>query len=111
MYARREELRVYSEELEALGVETVNRWTSMPSLAPTSLMSEYTDEDSREIALVDYGDVESADIVVAFTEPIDTLFVRGTRWVEFGIGLANGKTKGTHCMIVGPRENFFCHLP
>lgn len=58
-------------------------------------------------AIMDYGDVAAADIVLSFTEAYQSEHSGGGRHVEFGMGYALGKK----CVIVGEKEQIFHWLP
>jgi len=100
-------LREYKEQLEARGVSVVGRWPHIPSHAPTSEITEYTEAELLTVATTDYADVLAADTIVVFTDPLNSRWPRGSHWVEWGIGLG----RGAECIVCGPKENFFCHLP
>lgn len=55
---------------------------------------------------MDLDDVQRSDVVLAFTERPEVGYTTGGRWVEFGYAIALGIT----VIVVGPRENIFCHL-
>lgn len=126
-YTRREELRGYAAELEALGIRVVARWLDgSHQWATPALMAETEaafgpagagdvagaepPAEAFRFALDDLEDVRGADLVVSFTErPRDPVAgaSRGGRHVEFGIAYE----RGAFCMVVGWRENVFHLLP
>lgn len=61
----------------------------------------------RHRALVDIHQIGMANILIAFTCGPGKGPARGGRHVELGLALAWGK----RVIVVGPRENIFCHLP
>ena len=99
-YLHREELNGYRSELEALGIVVTSRWLATE---PRTL-SEYGDEDWRNLGLIDQEDVLSADALVCFTEPPGEAG-SGGRHVELGMALAR------RVIVVGRREHIFHHLP
>ena len=124
-YTRRLELCGYRDQLEALGYEVPARWLNgmhqldndgKPIGEDGEALVEQHDEHGsaqaspplrEKFALDDYRDVLAADVLVAFTEVPRSGNSRGGRHVELGIALGSG----IPVMIVGPRENVFCHLP
>lgn len=96
-YGRREEMAQISDYLKSKGFEITARWV-------------YGGEEglSREdIALLDFEDVDKADVVLSFTERRGTANVAGGRHVEFGYGLAKGK----RMVVIGERETVFHEHP
>jgi len=101
-FARREELQGYRADLEALGLEVTSRWLETQPRE----RSMYSDEDWRELGLVDQEDVLAADALVCFTEASGE-GGNGGRHVELGMALALGR----RVIVVGRREHIFHHLP
>jgi hypothetical protein len=101
-YTRREELNRYRVELEALGIEVTSRWLAME---PRSGF-EYSNEEWRDLALVDQEDVLAADMLVCFAEEPGE-GGNGGRHVELGMALALGRD----VVVVGRREHIFHRLP
>ncbi len=96
-FSRRTELRLYAEELKTAGFQITSDW--IYDLEP---------EAPWEIAVKGKADFDRSDALIAFTEPQRMKNgTRGGRHVEPGIALALKK----RVIIVGPRENVFCHLP
>ena len=100
-YRRRKELENYAQDLANQGWEVTSRW-----------VFGHHENDCRSptiYALEDWDDLARAQWMMAFTEePNDHgSYSRGGRHVELGMALAWGK----NVVIVGPRENVFCHLP
>jgi len=60
-----------------------------------------------KFAAEDIADVQSADMMIAFTEEPRSCASRGGRHVELGMAIAYG----IPVTIIGPRENLFCWLP
>ena len=96
-YSRRLELDSYAQQLRERGWELTSQW----------LTGLEDDMDLEDIAVQDMWDVKEADVLIAFTEPLEPRETRGGRHVELGMALAWGKP----IVVVGPRENVFCHLP
>ena len=57
-------------------------------------------------AHMDYDDVAAADVLILKALPFGTYYKGGGRQWEFGAAYALGKK----CIIVGEREQIFCHL-
>ncbi len=97
-FRRRDQFRIYSQELIADGHIITSRWLyageqqSDAHTIPPDLRLKY--------ALEDYADLQAADTVLVFTEEEDSPYSHGGRHVELG----------KEIFIVGPRENVFCHL-
>lgn len=122
-YTRREELAEHAAWLRHVGLDVTSRWLDgHHQLHPASgeplgeddeqvFEGEDDNEERRQLhatfAGEDLADVESADILVAFTELPRSGASRGGRHVELGMALAWGK----RVLVVGPRENVFCSLP
>lgn len=100
-FARRAELCEYRKQLIALGHDVQARWLDETG-------SEAMTEDAqREWALRDIDDCTAADCLIAFTEEPGCGPSRGGRHVELGLAIAMMKK----ILIIGPKENIFCHLP
>lgn len=120
-YSRREELAKYRDELRADGHLVQARWLDgghqlsdlgTPIGDSGEALVESGDcnraaELRAKFADDDWQDVNSAEIVISFTEPPRSSANRGGRHVEFGIALA----RGARCIVVGYRENIFHWLP
>lgn len=100
---RVEELNRYRAELEALGIEVTSRWLAKE---PRIGDSTYSDEEWRNLALIDQEDVLAADVLVCFTEPPGE-GGNGGRHVELGMALALGRD----VIVVGRQEHIFHRLP
>lgn len=61
----------------------------------------------EQIAVLDLGDVDKADVVISFTYTRGTPSTGGGRHVEFGYAMARGK----RLVVVAERENVFHHHP
>ena len=94
-YTRREELCDYRDTLIELGHVVTSRWLRGPNVEANEYSRFYAREDLQDIA--------SAEMVISFTEPPQSLQARGGRHVEFGVALATGKMVA----VVGYRENIF----
>lgn len=96
-YSRREELWDYAQLLESMGYEVTSRW----------LHGEEDGKTKEEIAIMDYFDCIAADIILSFTESPDVKHAQGARHAEFMLGYERGK----RCVLIGPREIIFHHMP
>ena len=107
-YARNHEMRVYADQLLAVGIKVTARWINGDHENMTGGRAEAAHRQ-RIWALEDWADLMAADVVISFTEPPGDVpgQARGGRHVEFGAALATGK----RCIVVGFRENVFHHLP
>lgn len=125
-YSRRLELCGYRDVLTGLGIDVPARWLNgshqiddvgnpigeggeaLVEHVRTEGLSPQAAAPLREkFALDDFEDVLAADILIAFTEVPRTSNSRGGRHVELGIALG----AGIPVVVIGPRENVFCHLP
>lgn len=104
-YSRIDEINRYADQLRALGFEITSRWLEGNHQAENDQLG--TGAAAERFAQEDWHDLQSAELVVSFTEAPRTSNSRGGRHVEFGAALAWGKT----CIVVGPRENVFHCLP
>ena len=96
-FDRQDELQEYADILKQKGIEVTSRWLWM-SAAYMSTPWQFKDI----CALMDYEDIERANVVISFTgDPEKTS--RGGRHVEFGIGLALKK----RMIIIGECEHIF----
>ena len=107
-YSRRDELNGYRRALEARGHVVTSRWLSgTHQLGGDGLSVQAADAERERFASEDLADVMAAEVVISFTEEPRKTNGRGGRHVEFGVAYASGKT----CVVIGPRENVFHHLP
>lgn len=104
-YARRNELREYRTQLEALGIHVTSRWLDENEPLDGN-MTHKEDTWYTHTAFVDLEDIDYADAIIFFAEDPLIGWVRGGRHVEFGYAIA--KFKLIH--IIGPKENVFHHL-
>lgn len=104
-FARQAELREVAAELRAAGVEVTSRWLG----SERALRSEDLDAHGRaaQLAQMDFEDLTSANVCIAFTEDSRAPTGRGGRHTELGIALA----LGMRVILVGPREHVFHCLP
>jgi len=100
-WQRQAALRTCRDRLVAAGVEVTSSWLDLTGPLPT------TAEEGRAAALLDLGDLDRADEVLAFTELPSIGYLTGGRHVEVGYALALGKP----IWLVGPPENVFHHHP
>lgn len=101
MYSRKAELVGYKKQLEELGHTVTSRWLTAND------ESTEAGPEWGQWALRDTEDIPPAHIIISFTQDPKQLTPRGSRHVEFGIGLALKK----RMIVVGPRENVFHWLP
>ena len=123
-YGRREELCGYREQLRAMGHDVQARWLdgghqiSDKGLPIGEHGENLVEGDSggtsdeacalrAHFARDDWEDVNTAKLVINFTEPPRSKASRGGRHVEYGIALANK----ARVIVVGYRENIFHWLP
>lgn len=96
-YARRLELLDYAKKLSDAGHIVTARWVN-------------GDEEGKtleDVAVMDFEDVQAADMVLVFTDPKGSAQTGGGRHTELGLGYALGK----RVWIVGEKEQVFHHLP
>ena len=108
-YGRRQELERYAALLKAEGHEITSSWLKgeheAKELLPVGSLEGIHERGLW--AMLDLADLEQCDMLIAFTEPPDSVHGRGGRHVELGVALATNKT----VIVCGPRENIFCNLP
>ncbi len=93
---RRKELAKKAQRLEDEGIQVTSRWLS----------SHGDDLPLVQAAKEDLEDIRKADGLLLFTQDKKHGYTTGGRFVELGYAYAKKKT----IVIVGPRENVFCHL-
>lgn len=104
-YSRRREMLLHSMDLRALGHEITSTWIYRGERDAQDNGRQIAEGSDQALwAMENLLDVLDAEVLIAFTEPPETLS-RGNRHVEFGIALGNGKK----CIVVGPRELVFHH--
>lgn len=107
-YSRNPEMRQNRDDLTPLGHVVTSRWIDQhggDQLESATLAQLNTNPAACSIyGIHDVEDVEAADVVISFTGGEGG---KGGRHVEFGLGLAMGKTM----FVVGPREHIFHTLP
>lgn len=116
-WSRREEILGVAEELKKLGVVITSRWLTEEQ----GLQTRPTPGFLRERAYIDLADVAASDVLVRFTDTLETMgaiydeseaawvpvnFVTGARHDETGYALGLGKT----VFVVGGRQNIFDYL-
>lgn len=121
-YSRRLELCEYRTALMMRGHTVTSRWLNgshqisrdgVPINDDGEALIESTDLSNEaaqlreKFALDDLGDIECADVFIAFSEPPRSTASRGGRHVEFGYARALGKV----ICVVGAPENLFHYLP
>lgn len=95
-WARRAEMRIRRQSIQALGHTCTSRWLDEAEGVPPA-----------EAAQVDMADILAADSMILFTETPQAGYMTGGRHVECGFAIASG----IPICVVGPRENIFHHLP
>lgn len=101
-YSRRDEMREVARSLKKFNVEVTSRWLYEDKPLDTH-MGDDSDEFYVETARIDLEDIDSASIVIFFSEDPRIGTPRGGRHVEFGYALARGK----RIYVIGPKENVF----
>lgn len=105
-YERRLELCGYREQIEHRGHTVTSRWLKGAPAGIESLIESH-DEDGAWYRIAsaqeDMADIESSDLLIAFSEPPESDASRGGRHVEFGFALA----LNVPLWVVGPPENIF----
>lgn len=105
-YERRLELCGYREQIEQRGHTVTSRWLNGAPVGIEALI-ESDDEDGLWYRVMaaqdDMEDIESSDLLIAFSEPPESDASRGGRHVEFGFALA----LNVPLWVVGPPENIF----
>lgn len=94
-FGRRDEMRQHRETLKAIGHEVTSRWLDEADCVPP-----------RQAAMVDVDDLIQSECVIVFTETSEAGYTTGGRHVELGFAIATTLP----ILMVGPRENVFCHL-
>lgn len=88
-------------DLEKCGHIITSRWINKDGNHRDNKKSYYA-----RYSINDLSDIDESQVLIAFTEPPLT-HSKGDRHVELGIAIGKGK----RVIIIGPRENVFCHLP
>lgn len=105
--SRQAEFREYRAQYESLGRRCTARWLDLDFvIGNDGLSAQLPDAERAAVARDDAQDVEDADEMLVFTEAPRSAPGRGGRHVELGMALALGKS----IVLIGPRENTFCHL-
>jgi hypothetical protein len=105
-FARQAEMRGIARDLERHGIEVVSRWLDSPH--PVSGEDLEDPDVAGQLASMDFEDLRSATLCLAFTEPaFEDKPGRGGRHTELGIALGLGR----EVWLVGPREHVFHALP
>ena len=92
IYARRDELKGYTKQLEDLGHEVTSRW----------IKEDFDDSNWEVQADVDLDDIDAAKIFIVFTEPAGYL---GRGGKDFETGYALGQNKAIY--MIGPAQHQF----
>ncbi len=108
-YSHKERIQEYALELRATGITVTSRWLD-ETYSPSVQMADVPVEDHRKFSLQDIEDVQSADVLVFFTDPTKTI-TRAGRHVEFGIAVGLGLNRPFPIFVVGLEyENIFHYL-
>ena len=97
-WSRREELLAFAFDLHDVGCNITSSWLWADK--------EEGEEYYKEYAVRDIEDISKSEVFILFTFAETELTVRNSRLVELGFALAWLK----EVIIIGPRENIFCHL-
>jgi len=81
-YGKRFELRDLADHLRSLGHDVTSRW--LDNGAEQTMSPEYA-------AQMDIEDVDRAELLLFFAEPVGSLNTGGGRYFELGYALANDK--------------------
>ena len=105
-YGTKETMKVYANQLRAVGIEVTSTWLEEPH-GPNTQLQDTPDEEKTGYAEADLRDVYRAEWLVFFSVAPTIPVARGGRHVEFGYALGLGKK----ILVVGPKENIFHYLP
>lgn len=104
-FAKAPLMQKYAAELEATGkYKVVSRWHTGAHDGEAFKGGDRA--GMYKEASEDLDDLDSADILIAFTQAPNTKFSSGGRHVEFGYALASCRTT----YVVGPVENVFHNM-
>lgn len=109
-FSRREEMKIYREELNQLGMNVQSRW--LDEKMPFGCDRE---KYLRETAFIDVADVKNCDLLVRFTDnfseysdgKIPARLGSCARMFEFGLAWG----AGIPIIVVGGLQNVFDRLP
>lgn len=93
-----DKMKVEREKFLAAGFEITADWIESDEVNQARSRSEN--------ARLDLYGIAQADVFVLYALPIGTMFSSGGRMTELGYAIALGKK----VILVGERENVFCHL-
>lgn len=101
-YGRRMEALERALELQACGISVVSRW----------IRGEHAEGDGDEsrwavFAAEDLNDICQADTLILLSEGPTVARARNGNLTELGIAIG----LGMRIIVIGPRQNTFCHLP
>jgi hypothetical protein len=107
-YARHADLQPVKRSLDTMGHKVVSRWLerSFKTIDDGRKRDWATPSRMADEAAMDFTDVTKCDTFVLEGAPEGTC-VRGGKYVEFGVALAQGKS----LHVIGHRELMFMHLP
>lgn len=95
-WCRRDEMRQHATTISRLGHAVVSTWLQIDA-----------DTNPAQAARDDIDDLQASDAFIGFTEAPEGGYTTGGRLVELGWALRAGMP----IVLVGPKENVFCHLP
>jgi len=95
------EMQQVKADLEKRGHTITSKWISTKGVPRSDKKSYYA-----RYSVNDLKDLCEAQALIAFTEPPPTAS-GGGRHVELGVAIG----RGMRTIVIGPRENIFCHLP
>lgn len=109
-YSRKHELQGYADKLGR--ADCTSSWlyeNAQCSALAEVPMFHHKNPLMTELAVQDLNDIDHSDVLVLFSDPMFPGQPRGSKHVEFGYALAQGP--GLRCVVIGPLENLFHHLP
>jgi nucleoside 2-deoxyribosyltransferase len=98
MYQWMDKMKIEREKYRAAGFEITADWIESDEVNQA--------RSHNENATLDLAGIDNADVFVLYTLPVGTMFSSGGRMTELGYAIALNK----RIIIVGERENVFCHL-
>ena len=103
-FSRKEELKKYREDMEAIGHECSSRWLDVEAndAAADLTLDEKT---LQKYARKDLEDVVGSDMLIVFSEE-EGVAARGGKHVEYGCALGCG----IDVAVVGRTEHLFHHM-
>lgn len=105
-YARRNEMRDIATQLVERGFVVSSSWLDEEYPLDTK-PNQLSDDENRDTALKDLEDLTGSDIIIFFSEDLESQPSRGGKHFELGFAHA----LGINIFIVGGAENLFHYLP